>query len=433
MCALARNDREKRERVRNMLVHWIWLAHRPGVHDCMKAELLRHFSDPEDIYFADIDAFSHIEGLTKEAVMGLRDKDLTSSEKILADVMKYKLHVLTYRDVAYPRRLQHIPDPPLVLYYKGTLPDFDSNPVIGVVGTRQCTPYGLSAAKKLGYEITKCGGIVVSGLADGIDAMAMKSALSAGGTVVGILGCGAEQVYPKKNRWLFADTERYGCILSEFPPETEPFKWNFPKRNRIISGLSCGVLVVEAPLGSGSLHTARHALDQGRDVFVVPGNLDQPTFEGSIKLLKEGATLVSSGWDILSEYEALFPGKVRKETAGSRQRAYADELPTQSDKQLPKVAQKPALPRLKPPKKEKSNKLGVDKLDSPNYSDVNKDLSALSPEQRAIMAALETGERLVDEVIAETGLPAGRVSSALTMLAIKGYVKKLPGNRVRRN
>ena len=416
-----------------MLVHWIWLAHRPGVSDRMKAKLLRHFSDPEDIYFADSEAFSHIEGMTGEAAQGLQDKDLTSSEKILADVMKYKLHVLTYRDVAYPRRLQHIPDPPLVLYYKGTLPDFDSNPVIGVVGTRKCTPYGLSAAKKFGHEIANCGGILVSGLAEGIDAMAMKSALSAGGTVVGILGTGAEQVYPKKNHWLFADVERYGCILSEFPPETPAYGWNFPKRNRIISGLSCGVLVVEAPERSGSLHTARHALEQGRDVFVVPGNLDQPTFAGSIHLLKEGATLVSSGWDILSEYEALFPGRVRKETRASRQRSYADEIPAETDNPQPKVAQKPTLPRLKPPQKEKSNKLGVDNSGSPNYSDVNKDLSALTPDQQMIMKALESGERLVDEVIAEVNLPAGKVSSALTMLAIKGYVKKLPGNRVRRN
>ena len=416
-----------------MLVHWIWLAHRPGVSDRMKAQLLRHFSDPEDIYFADSGAFSHVEGMTKEAAQSLRDKDLAASEKILADVLKYRLHVLTYRDVAYPRRLQHIPDPPLVLYYKGTLPDFDDSPVIGVVGTRKCTPYGLSAAKKFGHEIASCGGILVSGLAEGIDAMAMKSALSAGGTVVGILGTGAEEIYPKCNRWLFADTERYGCILSEFPPETPPYGWNFPKRNRIISGLSCGVLVVEAPEKSGSLHTARHALEQGRDVFVVPGNLDQPTFAGSINLLKEGATLVSSGWDILSEYEARFPGKVRKDIKASRQRSYADEIPTESPKTVSKVAQKTRLPRLKPAQKEKSNKLDVDKSGSPNYSDVNKNLSALTPDQQLILKALESGERLVDEVIGETGLSAGKVSTALTMLAIKGYVKKLPGNRIRRN
>jgi len=416
-----------------MLVHWIWLAHRPGVSDRIKAELLRHFSDPEDIYFADDDAFSHIEGLSAEMVQSLRDKDLSGPEKILSDVMKYKLHILTYRDVAYPTRLKAIADPPLVLYYKGNLPDFDNNPVIGVVGTRKCTPYGLSAAKKFGHEITCCGGILISGMAAGIDAMAMKSALSAGGTVIGVLGCGAEQVYPKSNRWLFADTERYGCILSEFPPETPAYSWNFPKRNRIISGISCGVLVVEAPKGSGALHTARHALEQGRDVFVVPGNLDQPTFEGSIQLLRDGATLVSSGWDILSEYEALYPGKIRRETKPSRQRVYGEELRQileESDKNVAKVAQKTELPKIASAKKEKSYKKDVDKSSCGNYSDVNKNLSSLSPEQQAIVQALSGGERLVDQVIAEAGLPAGKVSALLTMLVIRGIVKKLPGNRI---
>ena len=412
-----------------MIVHWLWLAHRPGLTDYMKAELLRYFSDPEDIYFAQPEAFCHIEGFTKEMAQALADKDLTDAEKNLSDAMKYKLHILTYRDAAYPQRLKHIADPPLVLYYKGTLPDFDSQPVIGVVGTRKCTVYGLSAAKKLGDEIVRCGGLVVSGLADGIDAMAMKSALSAGGQVVGVLGCGAEQVYPKINKWLFADTERYGCILSEFPPETPAYGWNFPKRNRIISGLSHGVLVVEAPNGSGSLHTARHALEQGRDVFVVPGNVDQPTFAGSLKLLRDGGTLVVSGWDIVSEYEGLFPDKVHRDSRPSRQRAYPEDLPEKIEN-TPKVAQKPVLPKAKSPKKEKSYKKDVDKLGAPNYSDVNKDLSALSPEERAIVEFLRDGERLVDQVIGEVNLPASKVSSILTMLAIKGFVKKLPGNRV---
>ena len=417
-----------------MLVHWLWLAHRPGVTDRMKAELLRHFSDPEDVYYADRDAFAHIEGMTKEMAHALQDQDLTESEKILNLAMKHKLHILTYRDVAYPKRLKHIPDPPLVLYYKGTLPDFDNSPVIGVVGTRKASAYGLSAAKKFGDEIARCGGTVVSGMAFGIDGMAMGSALSAGGTVVGILGCGAEQVYPRSNRALFADVERYGCILSEFPPETPPYKWNFPRRNRIISGLSCGVLVVEAPEKSGSLITANLALEQGRDVFVVPGNLDQPTFVGSNQLLKDGGSLVSCGWDILSEYETRFPHKVRKDTLSSRQRAYPDEVrraESECGKMSGKVAQKCAVPVEKPSKKEKCNKKDIDKTDSENYSDVNKNLSALSPEQRAIIEALSGGERLVDEVIAQVNLPAGRVSSALTMLVIKGYVKKLPGNRVR--
>ena len=180
-----------------------------------------------------------------------------------------------------------------------------------MVGTRHASPYGMTTAKKMGYQITKCGGIVVSGMAYGIDGMAMKGALTAGAPVVGILGCGAEMVYPPSNRPLFSDVENYGCIMSEFPPGTPPVKWNFPKRNRIISGMSCGVLVVEAPEKSGALITARCAADQGRDVFVVPGNIDVPTFVGSNRLLRDGAIAVSSGWDILSEYQMQFPDKIR--------------------------------------------------------------------------------------------------------------------------
>ena len=288
-----------------MLIHWIWLAHRPGVNDRMKVTLLQHFRDPEDIFFADSEAFDHIEGLSEEAAESLRDKNLIPAEEILEACHREKLHVLTYRDAAYPARLKNITDPPIVLYYKGQLPDFDTLPVIAVVGTRKASAYGLTTAKRLGYQIGKCGGIVVSGMAYGIDGMAMSGALTAGRQVVGVLGCGADIVYPLSNRGLFKDAERYGCILSEFPPGYQPTKWSFPKRNRIISGLSNGVLVVEAPEKSGSLITARLAAEQGRDVFVVPGNIDLPSFVGSNRLLRDGAIHKAAGIGLLKECRTL--------------------------------------------------------------------------------------------------------------------------------
>ena len=223
-----------------MLVHWIWFAHRPGLNDRDKMALLQHFRDPEDIYFADDGAFGAI-GLSEEAKTALREKNLTSAEEILEACDREKLHILTCQDAGYPARLKNIADPPVVLYYKGRLPDFDGSPVIGVVGTRKASAYGLTTAKRMGYQIARCGGIVVSGMAYGIDGMAMSGALTAGAPAVGVLGCGADIVYPVSNRALFRDTEEYGCILSEFAPGTPPAKWTFPKRNRIISGLSCGV------------------------------------------------------------------------------------------------------------------------------------------------------------------------------------------------
>ena len=415
-----------------MLVHWIWLATRPSVSDRTKVELLRHFQDPEAVYFADGESYGQIEGLTAEGQEALRDKDLKPAEKILRDCRRENLGILTFQDASYPARLKNISDPPLVFYYKGRLPDFDGSPLIGVVGTRSASPYGLTAAKRMGYQISKCGGTVVSGMAYGIDGMAMRGALTAGSTVVGVLGCGADIVYPASNRALFEDTERYGCILSEFPPGTPPAKWTFPKRNRIISGMSCGVLVVEAPEKSGALITANLAAEQGRDVFVVPGNIDVPTFVGSNRLLREGAIAVSHGWDVLSEYEALFPDKIRKDDGASSQTAYPDEVKKAAEGEKPqrKVAQKPSIPGKSKPRKDKQEKIVIDKRETSLYSDVNDTRPKLSGDEEMIVAALKSGERLVDDVIAETGLSAGKVLATLTLLEVKGVVRRLPGRHI---
>ncbi|MBR5125677.1 MAG: DNA-processing protein DprA [Oscillospiraceae bacterium] len=415
-----------------MLVHWIWFAHRPGLTDRMKVELLRHFSDPEDIYFADEGSFEHISLLTQEARESLKDKDLSHGERILTICREERIHLLTYRDAAYPSRLKNIADPPALLYYKGTLPDLDGNPVIGVVGTRKASAYGLTTAKRLGYQIGRCGGIVVSGMAYGIDSMAMAGCMTADQPAVGILGCGVDIVYPPSNKALFRDVERYGCIFSEFAPGTQPAKWTFPKRNRIIAGLSCGVLVVEAPEKSGSLITARQALDQGRDVFVVPGNIDMPSFAGSNALLRDGAIPVFSGWDVLSEYSALYPDKISEHRETSRQTAYPDEVSraTEMEKQPAKVAQIVRKPEKKPIAEEKNNKKTIDKEQPSPYIDLNDILPRLSDAEAKIVSALKDGQRLVDDVIAETGLSTGKVLSLLTMLELKGIICRLPGKRI---
>ena len=416
-----------------MLVHWIWLAHRPKLSDWSKRMLLEHFRDPEEIYYADAATLGQCVELNAEGTESLKDKDLASCQEILEQCSRLNLHILTMQDAAYPGKLKNISDPPLVLYYKGQLPQFDENPVIGVVGTRKASAYGLTAAKRMGYQIAKCGGIVVSGMAYGIDGMAMSGALTAGKETVGVLGCGADIVYPVSNRNLFRDVERYGCIISEFAPGTPPAKWNFPKRNRIISGLSNGVLVVEAPEKSGALITANLALEQGRDVFVVPGNIDQPGFVGSNRLLRDGGTVVSSGWDILSEYEALYPGKIREDgdpchiTVDLQE---AEKVAAQQEKPQPKVAQKPKLPGNKRDVQKDFKKKAIDKSSSGSYSDVNDLLSRLSGDERIVAAALKNGERLVDDVIAETGLSTGKILAVLTMLELKGVIRRLPGKRI---
>ena len=415
-----------------MLVHWIWLSTRRSISDRLKVELVRQFQDPETIYFADTDSFSVIEGLSEEGRSALGDKNLTEAEKILRDCQRENISILTYQDAAYPSRLKNIPDPPLVLYYKGRLPDFDGLPLIGVVGTRKASAYGMNAAKKMGYQIGRCGGIVVSGMAYGIDGMATRGALTAGAAAVGVLGCGADVVYPPSNRGLFADMEQYGCLLSEFAPGTPPIGRNFPKRNRIISGLSCGVLVVEAPEKSGALITAQLALDQGRDVFVVPGNIDVDTFVGSNRLLRDGAMAISSGWDILSEYEAQFPGKITKFDGFMRQKADDEirEFVPQTEKIKPKVAQKaPQLGKNKLSKQNNDKKVIDNDAPSP-YSDLEDKMPPLLPDEQKIVSCLTKEPRVVDDVIAETGLPTAKMLATLTLLQVKGIVKQHPGKRI---
>lgn len=412
-----------------MLIHWIWLSTRPGMNDRERLAVLEHFRDPEDIFFGDSGAYAQVPGLSVEGAKALADKDLLPAEKVLADCARGKIHIMTIRDGAYPARLKNIADPPLVLYYRGTLPDFDGLPVIGVVGTRKASVYGLTAAKRLGYQISRCGGMVVSGAASGIDSAAMQGALTAGSPVVAVLGCGVDVVYPQSNRSLFADTEHHGCLISEFVPGTPSYKWNFPKRNRIISGISDGVLVVEAPERSGALITARQALEQGRDVFAVPGNIDVPTCMGTNALLRDGAIMAMSGWDVVGEYQHLYPGRVRRDTAPVRLTASAEEVERQ-DRKLPKVAQIPEIPQKEQPVVDMGEKKDIDNLKTSSYSDGCKEKANLDPREQAIMDQLEAGERLVDDIIAATGLPSGQILAALTMLEVKGLVKTLPGRRV---
>jgi len=406
-----------------MLIHWIWLATRPVISDRQKLAVLDAFGDPEEIFYGDKARISNVAGITQAAMEALMDKNLTQAQEILDDCVEKNIHICTFHDAAYPVRLKNIADPPVVLYYKGNLTGLDNSPVIGVVGTRKASVYGLTTAKKMGYQIAKCGGILVSGLAEGNDGSAMAGALTAGGKVIGVLGCGVDVVYPAMHRSLYRDTEKNGCLISEFPPKTPPYKWNFPKRNRIISGLSNGVLVVEAPHGSGSLITAKQAADQGRDVFVVPGDIDVPTFHGSNALLRDGAIAVSSGWDVVSEYAALYPDKIREE---GKENLFLST----AEKPLPKVAQKPETPVRKSLFDRKKEKKPVDNPEKKTYSVQQDILASLSQEERDLLKPLQQGEVLVDDLIAASGMSTGDVLGMLTMLQIRGVVELLPGKRV---
>ena len=402
-----------------MLLYWLWLAEKSKLSARIKQTLLQRFCDPEDLYYADTQALSAVEGLSADAIEVLLDKDLTPARDILNECKQKNIRILTFADDRYPVKLRNIYDPPLVLYYTGKLPDWEEAPVIGVVGTRKATVYGVNTARRFGAQISACGAIVVSGGAAGIDTAALEGALEAGGPVVAVLGCGVDVVYPAKNRGLFERIRQNGCLISEYKPGEQALSWHFLPRNRIITGMSNGLLVVEAPEKSGALNSARHAMEQGRDVFVVPGNVDVETCAGSNALLEENAVAALSGWHVVREYAAIYPGKVQHR-----------DPPARPEQPAVMVAQTPAVPKAEKAAKPACDKKSIDKEEKSTYSVVNNPFAALSDQERQVLAMIGPGMTTVDQVIAATDMGAPAVKAILTRLTIKGLVQSHPGGRV---
>lgn len=384
------------------LKYWLWLTELRGLKNQTRLALLRHFGSPEDVFYADAGEILLTEGITREDAALLENHDLKAADAILADCERLDVRILTLMDAEYPNRLKNIYDPPCLLYVKGRLPAFDETVAVAVVGTRDCTPYGESSAEKLSFGLANGGAVVVSGLAKGIDAAASRGALRSGGSTVAVLGNGVDVHYPYESRYLYEDVAAAGALISEYPPGTKAAPHHFPARNRIISGLCLATLVVEAPERSGALITAETANEQGRDVFAVPGPIDAPTSVGCNRLIRDGAGLVTDAWDILREYEARFPDKLRREDAREQPRTLGYQARQQEE------------PKAVPP--------------SVKLSDCG-----LTDDQVTLLRALPDEEpMLVDDLIEGTELPTRRVLSALTVLEIENLVRQHSGKRYTR-
>ena len=403
-----------------MLLYWIWFAELKEISLLQKRRLLEYFHDPEELYNTSDAALEQL-GLPEKLRRALQEKSLQLAEQILHNCIGKNIGVLPVTDSAYPSRLRNTEDAPIVLYYSGRLPDWESAPFIGVVGTRKASAYGLQIARQMGRQIASGGGRIVSGGAIGGDTAAMLGAMDEDHPVVGVLGCGVDVVYPPSNRKLFDAVRKNGCLVSEYPPGTQALSWHFPARNRIISGISSGVLVVEAPRRSGALITAQRALEQGRDVFVVPGNINTITCEGSNALLQEGAIPIFSGWDVLSGYEFLYPGKLHK------QKAMRVDFCEQT---AAKVAQNPMIPAKNGATVGNAQKKSIDNRGVSTYSELKNKQAALSEDEKTILALLTQKPQEPAELIAQLDMPSGKVLSLLTMLTIKGFALKHPGGRI---
>lgn len=380
------------------LEKWIWLAEAVPCGSLAGDKLIEAFGDVEGIYEAPREKCSAAYPRLRDATLSkLSDKSLDRAKEIIGKCAQKGIRIITRESAEYPERLRNIPCAPIVLYARGEMLEVDSRAAVAIVGTRDASDYGEKAARLLGREIAEIGGIVVSGLAKGIDAFAMEGAFSAGGKCIAVLGCGVDIAYPRENKELQEKTEKNGTVISEYPPGTKPDKINFPRRNRIISGLSLGTVVVEAPEKSGALYTAKYALEQNRDVFAVPSGIFDERSTGTNRLIRDGAIPVSSGRDILSEYRHLFGEELR-----------FDESPKERKSEI--------IPKKEEKKEEREEK--------------KKEIPAnLSEKERAIVSVITDEARLADEIAQASGLPVSAVLTHLTMLEIRGTVKRLPGSR----
>ncbi len=398
------------------LKYWIWLSALEGVSVRTKAAVIRRFGDAESAFFSPAGAMAATEGISPAEAAVLEERSLGRVDEILGDCERQGLSIVTMQDALYPKRLKAIWAPPVVLYVKGRLPHIDDEAAIAVVGTRSASAYGIKMSRQIAGEIVRCGGIVISGLTNGIDAAAAYGALSAGGVCVGVLGTAHEQ----QESELSYDVCQRGALVSEYAPGTRSLKSFFRDRNRISAGLSVGVVAVEAPEKSGTLLFTAEALEQGREVFAVPGNADAAGCRGTNGLLKDGAAPVTCGWDVMREFEALFPGKIRK-----------DILPGRMEEKTP---ERPAPP---PSESGKSSvdgaKKEIDKEKGGAYIDLREQLSALSETQLKIVSAIEKEPTHVDDIVEKTGLGTATVLTQLTVMTVKGIVRRVPGNRVALN
>jgi DNA processing protein len=289
---------------------WLKLALIPDIGPIRGRRLLERFGQPDRILTAPTQEIAFLLGNSVAQSIDRQRKKL-DLDKQLYLINKYKVKIITQDDPAYPFNLKNIFDPPLVLFLRGEILPQD-NLSFGIVGTRAATIYGMNMARKISSQLGQLGFTIVSGGARGIDTTAHQAALGVNARTIAILGCGVDVVYPSENIRLFDQIIHAGALVSEFPMDTQPLRNNFPRRNRIISGLSIGVVVVEAPQRSGALITASSALEQGREVFCIPGQADSFFTKGSHQLLREGAKLVEDADDIIEEIEPLLINRLSK-------------------------------------------------------------------------------------------------------------------------
>ena len=431
-------------------LYWIWLAEKCGVASKDFGRLVARFDDPFEIYRLENEEIAGIDFLADRLKDELCQKSLESAYSILRYCKKNKIDIISYGDSRYPSRLKMLEDPPVLLYCLGTFPNFDKRLCIGVVGTRKISAYGMETAYKISYELSSANACVVSGMALGIDAVASCAALEAGGDTVAVLGCGIDIVYPKNHEKLKKCICASGAVITEYPPSTAPYGANFPKRNRIISGLCQGVLIVEGNHSSGAMITAQRAVSQGREIFALPGKIGESNSEGPNELIKNGANVALSAEDIILHYDFLYHDSIdyRGLKHGKLHSGYAPRYVERygvstdvyygSNDRLENSGKSVSSPKKTAERAEtvKEKTLEIiaqpeEKRDAPD--DSAKVLSTLDPMSARVFEFMPIDRAISLDEFASAGMNTSEVVTALTMLEINGLVSSLPGgNYVRK-
>ncbi len=367
-------------------------------------DIIQECGDARQGYYGAVNGSVKLTAAEKNAIKKI---SIENAEKVIALCEQKNISIYTYNDDKYPSQLRSIFNPPSVLYCDGILDNSLDAPALTVVGTRHPSPYGIFAVEKISSELSKAGLTIVSGFADGIDSAAHRAAIKENGRTIAVLGCGIDVDYPRANSDIRDAVRRNGALISEFLPGTPPLGRNFPVRNRILSGLSLGVFIAEAPCGSGALITADMAVEQGRDVFCLPpADIFNKNYQGVIKYLRDGAIPVFSHLDIIYEYYTTFSHKL------SSLKPENEYIAALSDSEV--------FSQKNPDTDIKNNK--TKKIIEKNYDD-------LSGTQLTIVKCFSEEQKHIDDIIAESGLDAQVVLTALTDLEISGEIISLPGKR----
>ncbi|MBF0226906.1 MAG: DNA-protecting protein DprA [Desulfobacterales bacterium] len=359
----------------NEILWWFTLKSTPGIGNCLFKRLIKHFGSPKNVIEASIEELMNVKGLSYAVSCNIKKYKIPEELKEEINIAQKKgYRIITMNEADYPALLLEIPDPPPFLYVYGDIPDTSTS--IAIVGSRNATEYGLSTAKKLAKDLAAHNIVVISGMARGIDASAHISSITNQGKTLAVLGSGFEHIYPYEHTELFHQIAKNGAVISEFYLNTKPNSYNFPVRNRIISGISLGTIVIEASLKSGALITARLALEQGREVFAVPGSINSFKSTGAHNLLKQGAKLVETVNDILDEIIYL-----------------------------------------------QQNKFYQNK----NKKNVIQKENNLSSDETIVFSSLEPYPLHIDNIADKLSMEVSKVLGVLLTLELKGIVSQLPG------